>query len=106
MMSDNISPLDQAKLIESVPLMMAVRKLCFKNAMRDAAFLFMKLCHAADSLSLIEGGGDSVESLMFKNEAIKVINERLDQSPTHISEGTLSTVASIVSYEVNINSTK
>lgn len=83
--------------------MMAVRGLWLEKAMRDTAFLFIKLCRAAGSLSLIDRSGDSVEALMFKNEAIKAINERLSQSPTHISEGTLSAVACIVSYEVSYN---
>lgn len=83
--------------------MAAVRTLWFRKAIQDTAFLFMKLCHAAGSLSLIKHEGDSVEALVFKNEAIRIINERLDQSSSNISEGTLSTVASIVSYEVRIN---
>ena len=82
---------------------MAVRSLWLEKAMRDTAFLFIKLCRAAESLSVIERSGGSVETLMFKNEAIKVINQRLDESPTHISEGTLSAVACIVSYEVIYN---
>jgi hypothetical protein len=83
--------------------MMAVRRLWLGKALKDPAFLLMELCHAAESLSLIERGENSTESLTFKNEAIKIINQRLDQSPNEISEGTLSTVASIVSYEVRVN---
>ena len=71
--------------------------------MYDSAFFFIKLCHAAGSMSLMDRRGDPAESLMFKNEAIKIINDRLAQSSSHISEGTISTVASIVSYEVSIS---
>ena len=81
--------------------MMALRRLWFGKALGDTAFLFIKLCHASASFSLTEGSEDSIESLLFKNEAIRIINERLDQSATHISEGTLSTVACIVLYEVS-----
>ena len=80
---------------------MALRRLWFGKALGDTAFLFIKLCHASASLSLTEGSEDSVEPLLFKNEAIRVINERLDQSASHISEETLSAVACIVLYEVS-----
>ena len=81
--------------------MTAIRRLWFEKGVHDSAFLFVKLCHAAGSLSLTERSGGPTEALMLKNEAIKIINERLDQSSTHISDGTISAVACIVSYEVS-----
>ena len=91
--SANVSPPDQTQLIDSAPLMGGARQLWFGKAIQDSAFLLAKLCHAASSLRRMERGGDTAEALMLKNETIKIINERLDQSSSHISEGTICTVA-------------
>jgi hypothetical protein len=57
--------------------------------MYDSAFVYIKLCHAAGSMSLMDRGGDSAESLMFKNEAIKIIlstTDWLDHPATLVRE--------------------
>ncbi len=80
---------------------MAMRKQWFGEAIQDPAYLLIKLCHGAANLFTKSDNSDSMESLTFQNEAIRIINQRLDKSPDTISDATLATVACIVSYEVS-----
>ncbi|KAK9364507.1 hypothetical protein V1509DRAFT_613407 [Lipomyces kononenkoae] len=92
--------LDQSHLIYSCSLMRAARKTWYGLFIHDAAFSSVILCIAAGNLSLLEHVGDSVESLHWKNEAIKIINRRLDESPSKLTAATIAAVASLVSYEL------
>ena len=87
--------------IMASPLMMNPRKEWFSIAIQDQALFHVALSHAAGSLGLLTQKGDSVESLMHRMEAIKIINERLNDVSSGISDGTVGTVASIASYEVS-----
>jgi hypothetical protein len=61
----------------------------------------MILCIAAGNLSLLKHIGDPAESVYWKNEAIKIINGRLAESPRELSASTIAAVASLVTYEVS-----
>jgi hypothetical protein len=79
--------------------MKCVRKSWFDLFIQDAALFSMILCIAAGNLSLLIG--DPAESVYWKNEAIKIIDSRLDKSPREVSASTIAAVASLVSYEVS-----
>jgi hypothetical protein len=81
--------------------MKCVRKSWFDLFIQDAAFFSMILCIAAGNLSLLKHIGDPAESVYWKNEAIKIIDSRLDKSPREVSASTIAAVASLVSYEVS-----
>jgi Fungal specific transcription factor domain len=83
------------------PLMMNPRKEWFSLAIQDHALFHVALSHAAGNLSLLLQKGDSVESLVHRMEAIRIINERLNDLGCGISDGTVGAVASMASYEVS-----
>lgn len=72
--------------------------------MKDPAFLLVALAHSATSLALLEERHDSKESLTFRTEAIRIINERIGNAmeDCQLGESTIGAVASLASYEVSI----
>lgn len=81
--------------------MMNPRKEWFSLAIQDHALFHVALSHAAGNLGLLMQKGDSVESLFHRMEAIRIINERLNDLSCGISDGTIGAVASMASYEVS-----
>jgi hypothetical protein len=88
--------------IMASPLMMNPRKEWFSLAIQDQALFHVALSHAAGNLGLLMQKGDSVESLTHRMEAIRIINERLNNLSCGISDGTIGAVASMASYEVSL----
>jgi hypothetical protein len=82
--------------------MMNPRKEWFSLAIQDHALFHVALSHAAGNLGLLTQKGDAIESLTHRMEAIRIINERLDDLSCGISDGTIGAVASMASYEVSI----
>jgi hypothetical protein len=79
--------------------MMALRKTWFASSLQDPALFLVKLCYASANLNLLQNDGDPSESLEFKNEAIRIIQRKLEAGD--ISDATLAAVATIVSCEVS-----
>jgi hypothetical protein len=80
--------------------MMNPRKEWFSSAIQDHALFHVALSHAAGNLGLLMQKGDSVESLIHRMEAVRIINERLNDMSCGIGDGTIAAVASMASYEV------
>jgi hypothetical protein len=80
--------------------MLAARKSWFRTCLQDPAFFNAVLSHYAGSFSLNFKEGDPMESLMLRTEAIKIVNERIEAGGGGVSDGTIGTVASLVTYEV------
>ncbi|KAH8800257.1 fungal-specific transcription factor domain-containing protein [Xylogone sp. PMI_703] len=89
----------QNYFIHSSSLTRVFAKTCYDLFIQDATFRSVILCIAADNLNLLEHVGDCVESLYWKNEAIKTINERLNESTSKLTAATVAAVASLTSYE-------
>jgi hypothetical protein len=91
-------------LILSNPLMKYIRRRWFKIAMKDPAFLLVALAHSATSLALLEESQDPKESLTFRTEAIRIINERIGDAikDCQLGESTIGAVSSLASYEVSV----
>jgi hypothetical protein len=69
-------------------------------ATHDTAFFYVALSHYAGNYSLMSKVKDPVEALRFRMESMKIINDRLEDVVTALTDGTLGTVASLSSYEV------
>jgi hypothetical protein len=90
-------------------LMMSARKHWFFLALQDPALFLICLSHAAGNLSLQRRSGmwDAPEALLLRTDAVKLINERIQnvddkKEPT---DGTIGAVASVASYEVKLSIT-
>ena len=79
--------------------MTAARQKWFTLCAEDPAFFCLKLCHSAGNLSMRQKKGDPEETLILRNRAISIINERLNHNK--ISGATVATVASMVCYEAS-----
>ena len=83
--------------------MVSVRKSWLQTSIQDPAFFAAVASHYAGRYSLCTGQGDPTDSLLLRMEAIKIVNERLNQLEGFVSDGTIGAVASLVTYEVSSN---
>lgn len=84
--------------------MTSVRKSFFALALGDSCFFNVCLSQYANALSFAMGKGDSVESATFRMRSIGLINERLSEVGSMVSDGVIAAVASMVVQEVSRSS--
>lgn len=72
-------------------------------ATQDAGLFHIALSHYAGNYGLKHKQNDPMEALRFRMKSLQIVNERLDLKDGMLSDGTIGTVASISSYEVNQN---
>jgi hypothetical protein len=72
-------------------------------ATQDTALFHIALSHYAGNYGLAHQQNDPVEALRFRMEAMRIINERLENVNNALTDGTLGTVAALSSYEVRIS---
>jgi hypothetical protein len=82
--------------------MTSVRKSWFRTSLQDPAFFNSVLSHYAGRFNLDTMQGDPVDSLYFRTNAIKLVNERLSKQDEIITDGTIAAVASLATYEVQL----
>lgn len=70
-------------------------------ATSDAALFHTALSHYAGNYGLSNQESDPIEALRFRMEAMRLVNQRLGDVGSALADGTLGTVASLLSYEVN-----
>jgi hypothetical protein len=83
--------------------MVSARKSWFRTSFQDPAFFAAVLSHYAARFSLNTQEGaehDPVEAFLLRMEAIKMVNERLNQANKSLTDETIGAVASLVTYEV------
>jgi hypothetical protein len=80
--------------------MVSVRKSWLRISLQDPAFFAAVSSHYAGRYSLSTRQGDPTEALLLRMDAIKIVNERLNQMDGSVSDGTIGAVASLVTYEV------
>lgn len=85
--------------------MVSVRKSWLQTSLQDPAFFAAVASHYAGRYSLGTGQGDPTDSLLLRMEAIRIVNEKLNQPDEFVSDGTIGAVASLVTYEVSLLST-
>lgn len=86
--------------------MNAVRAQWFDIAHTEAALLHVILAHSAATYALLqqEDTWEPKESLILRTEAIRIINERIDNSNAgNLSDATVGAVACLAKYEVRMN---
>jgi hypothetical protein len=81
--------------------MMPMRKGLFAIAIHDAALFHTFLAHYVASYDLRFGTGDPAESLQHRTEAMRIINERLQNPYQALTDVTIAAVANIAIYEVS-----
>ena len=69
-------------------------------AATDPAFLNSVLCLISLHHDLRAGKGISHECLMHRREALRLVNQRLVESPQHVSEETIAAIASLAYFDV------
>lgn len=86
--------------VMSVGLMRTCRSRWHFLATQDSAMLRVALSHAAGNLSMLQEQGDPTESLIWRTDAIRILNERLANATTSgLCPYTIGAVASMASYE-------
>jgi hypothetical protein len=81
--------------------MKAVRSQWFDLAITDAALLNVVLSHSAANFALLRGRHDPHDELAFRAEAMRIINQRIDDSNGgKLDDLTIGAVASLAGYEV------
>jgi hypothetical protein len=87
--------------VMSAGLMKACRNRWHALASQDAVLFRVALSHAAGNLSMLQERGDPTESLIWRTDAIRILNERIASSKTSgPSLYTIGAIASMASYEV------
>ncbi|KUJ20986.1 uncharacterized protein LY89DRAFT_715284 [Mollisia scopiformis] len=85
--------------ILSSRLMGQLRTEWLSLATQDTALFHVALSHYAGNYGLAHQQNDPVEALRFRMEAMRIVNERLADINSAMTDGTLGTVASLSSYE-------
>ena len=73
----------------------------FAFAATDPAFLNSVLCLISLHHDLQAGKGISRECFMHRGEALRLVNQRLIESPQHVSEETIAAIASLANFDVS-----
>ncbi len=77
-----------------------VRTQWLSLATQDVALFNVALSHYAGNESLARQQSDTLEALQFRMDAMRAINERLNDIKTALTDTTLGAVAALSSYEV------
>jgi hypothetical protein len=77
-----------------------LRKEWLQLATHDGAMFHIALSHYAGNYGLTRQENDPVEALLLRMEAITIINKRLENIDNALTDGSIGTVASLSSYEV------
>ena len=77
-----------------------MRKGLFSLAVHDAALFHTFMSHYVASYNLRFSTGDPAESMQHRTEAIRIVNERLQDPLQALSDGTIAAVANMAVYEV------
>jgi hypothetical protein len=77
-----------------------IRKSWFVEAMQDLGWFYSALSHYAGTYRLATQKGDDAESLLLRTQSIEVVNERLGNVESRVSDATIGAVASMIAYEV------
>jgi hypothetical protein len=70
-------------------------------ATQDTAMFHIALSHYAGNYGLTRHESDPVEALRFRMEAMTIMNQRLGNVDSALTDGSIGTVASLSSYEVH-----
>ena len=81
--------------------MMTYRKSWTKDSLDDPAMLNCILSHSSGDYNLCFKRGDPTESLRYRMEAIRIVNDRLSDPEDAVRNGTICVVAGISTYEVS-----
>jgi hypothetical protein len=74
----------------------------FSYAASDPAWLHATLSLISLHHDLKQGEGISRECLFHRGEALRIVNQRLVESPGHVSDPTIGAIASLANFDVNI----
>ena len=80
--------------------MMIYRKSWIKDALNDPALLNTIFSHSSGDYNLLFKSGDPMESLRYRMEAIKIVNDRLSTPEEAVRDGTICVIAGTATYEV------
>jgi hypothetical protein len=72
----------------------------FAFAVTDPAWLNATLCLISLHYDLQAGKGISHESFMHRGEALRIVKQRLNESPHDVSEETIAAIASLAYFDV------
>ena len=81
--------------------MMTYRRCWTKDSLDDPAMLNCILSHSSGNFNLLFKKGDPTESLRYRMEAIRIVNDRLSQPKDAVRNGTICVIAGISTYEVS-----
>lgn len=79
---------------------MSYRKNWVKDALNDPALLNTIFSHSSGDYNLSFQKGDPMESLRYRMEAIKLVNDRLSSPEDAVRDGTICVIAGTATYEV------
>lgn len=66
----------------------------------DSAWLNSMLCLISLHHDLRTGKGISHDCLMYRAEALRIVNQRLIESPQYVAEETIGAIASLANFDV------
>jgi hypothetical protein len=81
--------------------MMPMRRGLFSLAVHDAALFHTFMSHYVAAYNLRSSTGDPAESMQHRTEAIRIVNERLEDPQQALSDGNIAAVANLAIYEVS-----
>jgi len=73
----------------------------FSYAISDEALFYATMLHSAGHNAMLAGNLDLADPFRLKLEAVRLINERLDDPLRSTSDVTIGAVACLVMFEVN-----
>jgi hypothetical protein len=72
----------------------------FGYSVTDSALFYSTMLHSAAHNAFLAGNTDLAESALLKWEAIRMVNDKLDDPVLAISDVTIGAVAALVLFEV------
>lgn len=102
-MSPIADPILQA-VLKTVTLnspMKDFRKAWYDFAIDDKAFFLVILAHAAADCDMSLRKGDPLEAVSYRMQAAQIVNARLGDPSSSLSDATIGTVAALATYEVS-----
>lgn len=77
------------------------RRYWFENASQDLACFYIALCQSSADSSLTLQKGRTAESVVYENQALHLINQRLGDPAWRLRNTTIGAVAALASYEIS-----
>jgi hypothetical protein len=70
--------------------MLSAHKSWFRASLQDPAFFNAAMSHYAGHFSLVSNRGVTIDSMMLRMKAIKIVNDRIARKDGEISDGTIA----------------